>query len=79
MHHLAPSCISSPGEVTPLLSRKVFASVSLLSSEWRSLMDSIVLESILSSEGQFASSELSINRETWKTHKLAHIYKEERF
>jgi len=68
IHHLASSCISSYIEVAPLSSRKI-SSVSLLDSEWRNLRDSIVPESILSSKGQFAWSKLSINRDTWTTHK----------
>jgi len=45
--------------------------VSVLDSDWQNLRDSIVLESILSSKGQFASSKLSINRDTSATHKSA--------
>ena len=68
IHHLASLCISSPRDVALLSSRKILASVSLFDSEWRNLRDSIVLESILSSKGQFASSRLNINRDTWTTH-----------
>jgi len=60
------SCLfmNSLREVGPLSPRQISASLSLLVSEWRNLMDSIVLESIISSKAQFASSKLSINRET---------------
>jgi len=63
IHHPA-SWIPSLREVGPLSSRQISVSVSLLDPEWRNLMDSISLESIISSKGQFASSKLSINRET---------------
>ena len=56
--------VSSPREVIPLSSHNISASLSLLDSEWWNLRDSSVLESILSSKGQFASSKLSINRDT---------------
>jgi len=69
IHHLASSLV----EVAPLPPRKISASLSLLDSEWRNLRDSIVMESKLSSKGQFASSKLNINRDTWKIHKLAEI------
>ena len=64
IHHPASSWIPSLREVGPLSSRQISISVSLLDPEWRNLMDSISLESIISSKGQFASSKLSINRET---------------
>jgi len=70
-HHLASSYISSPREEAPLSPRKIPTSVSLLDSVWQNLRDSIVLESMLSSKGQFASSKLSINRDTWTTPKSA--------
>ena len=71
IRHLASSCISSLREVTPLSPREMSVSVSLLDSVWQNLRDSIVLEFILSSGGQFASSRLSINRDTWATRKSA--------
>jgi len=73
--HLTSSCISLLREVTPLSPWKILVSVSLLDSVWQNLRDSIVLESILSSEGQFASSKLSINRDTWATYKSAVMIK----
>jgi len=69
IHHLVSSYISSLREVAPLSPREISASVSLLDSEWQNLRVSIVLESILSSKGQFASSKLNISRDTWPTHK----------
>ena len=71
VHHLASSCISSPTKVVILSPHKISVSLSLLDSVWRNLRDSIVPESILSSKGQFASSKLRINRDTWGTHKSA--------
>jgi len=71
IHDLASSCISSPREVAPVSSCEIFASVSLLDSVWQNLSDSIVMESTLSSKGQFASSKLNINCDTWATHKSA--------
>ena len=68
IHHLASSYIPSPREIAPLSSRKTSASVSLSDSEWRNLKVSIVLESILSFKGQFASSKSSINRDTFEQH-----------
>jgi len=68
IHHLASSCISSPREIVPLSPREISASVSLLDCEWRNMRDSIVMESILSSKGQFASSKLNINCDTWARH-----------
>jgi len=53
--------------------RKVLAPVSLLDSVWWNLKVSIVPESILSSKGQFASNKLSINCDTWATHKSGEI------
>ena len=47
------------------------APMSTVDSEWQNMRGSIVMESILSSKGQFASSKLSINRDTWATHKSA--------
>ena len=79
IHHLASSCISSSREVALLLPRKRPVSVSLVDSVWRNLRDSIVLESIFSSKKQFAPSKLSINRDTWTTHRSAHRYKEKGF
>jgi len=76
IYHLACSCISSPREVVPVSLCEKSASVSLLDAEWWNMSVSIDLESILSSEGQLASSKLSINRDTWKTHKSAQRYKE---
>ena len=72
IHHLASSCISS---IVPLSPRQISPSVSLVDSEWRNLRDCTMLESILSSKGQFASSKLSINRDTWVTHKSVVIIK----
>jgi len=66
-HHLASWSISSPRDVAPLTPREISASLSLLDCEWQNLRVSIVLESILWSKGQFASSKLSINRDTWAT------------
>ena len=71
IRHLASSCISSLREVAPLSPREMSVSVSLLDSVWQNLRDSIVLESILSSEGQSVSSKLSINRDTWAKCKSA--------
>jgi len=71
IHHPASSWIPLLREVGPLSSHQISISVSLLDPEWWNLMDSISLESIISSKGQFASSKLSINRDTWKAHKLA--------
>jgi len=64
IHHLASWRISSPREVAPLSPSKISPSVSLLDSEWRNMRDSTIMEFILSSKGQFASSELSINCNT---------------
>jgi len=76
-NHLASSCIPS---IDPLSPHEISDSVSLVDSEWWNLRDSIVLESMLSSKGQFASSKLSINRDTWAAHKSAvMMYKDERF
>jgi len=36
-----------------------------MDSEWQNLKVSIDLEFILSTKGKFASSKLSINRDTW--------------
>jgi len=63
--------MSSPREVAPLSPREISVTVSLLDTEWQNLRVSIVLESILSSKGQFASSKLSINRDTWAAHESA--------
>jgi len=71
IHHLASLCTSSPTEVAPLSPRQISASLSLLDSEWQNLSVSIALECILLSKGQFASSKLSINRDTWGTCKSA--------
>ena len=71
IHYLASSYISSSMVVTPVSPRGISASVSLLDSEWQNMRVSIVLESILSSKGQFASSKLNINRVTWETHRFA--------
>ena len=71
VHHLASSCISSPTKLVLLSPRKISVSLYLLDSVWRNLRDSIVPESILSSKGQFASSKLRINRDTWGTYKSA--------
>ena len=77
IHHLTSLCIPS---IDPLSPHEISASVSLADSEWWNLRDSTMLESMLSSKGQFASSKLSINRDTWAAHKSAvMIYKEERF
>ena len=77
IHHLTSLCIPS---IDPLSPHEISGSVSLVDSEWRNLRDSTVLESMLSSKGQFASSKLSINRDTWTAHKSAvMMYKEERF
>jgi len=69
--HLVSLCISLLREVTSLSPQEMSASVSLLDSVWQNLRDSIVLESILSLEGQSASSKLSINRDTWAQCKSA--------
>jgi len=71
IHHLASSCISSPTEVAPISPRQISASLSLLDSERQDLTVFIVLECILLSKGQFSSSKLSINRDTWGTCKSA--------
>jgi len=77
IHHLASSCIPS---IDPLSPHEISDSASLVDTEWRNLRDSTMLESMLSSKGQFASSKLSINRDTWVAHKSAvMLYKEERF
>ena len=47
------------------------ASTPTVDSEWQNMRGSFVMESILSSKGQFASSKLSINRDTWATRKSA--------
>jgi len=73
IHHLASSYISSSKELAPLSPHGISASVSQFESEWRNLRVSIMPESILSSKRQFASSKLSINRDTWATHESAVI------
>ena len=64
IHHLASSCISSVMEIAPPSPCKISASVSLLDSIGQNMRVSIVPESMVSSKGQFASSKLSINRDT---------------
>ena len=64
IYYLASPYISSLKEIAPLSPCGISASLSLLDSEWQNLRDSIVLESILLSKGQFASSKLSINCDT---------------
>jgi len=73
IHHLASSYISSSKELAPLSPHGISASVSQFESEWQNLRVSIMPESILSSKRQFASSKLSINRNTWATHESAVI------
>jgi len=68
IYYLASSYISSSSEVDPLLLREISASLSVLDPRLLNLKVSIVLWSILSSKGQFASHKLSINRDTWTTH-----------
>jgi len=65
--------------IDPLSPHEISDSVSLVDSEWQNLRDSTALESILSSKGQFASSKLSINRDTWTAHKsVVMLWKDER-
>ena len=74
---VASSRISSPREIAPLSLREISASLSPLDSVWQNLRDSIVMESILSSKGQFASSKLSINRDTLGTHRSVVMIKKD--